>query len=253
MRKHPAHGRDVIVHAEQDVGVPDDAILAMAKDIVYTHHEKWDGTGYPQGLRGAQIPVVGQADGARGRVRRDHHASRLSRAHVAQRSRGVHRLRQGHALRSSGRRRLSGSRQQRGTTLGARPNDVSPRSQSVCATRSFALGTCAAEMNRDLKRELIAEPTEDEIIRGLQDYADCDKAGVPRSCEPADGIDVRQRGASRGSSEKADGVNASAGRISACIHTVRFSLRAGRFAAGCRTSCIHPRHPRSPRMTSQVL
>jgi HD-GYP domain-containing protein (c-di-GMP phosphodiesterase class II) len=60
MRKHPAHGRDVILHAEQDVGVPDDAILAMAKDIVYTHHEKWDGTGYPQGLRGAQIPVVGR-------------------------------------------------------------------------------------------------------------------------------------------------------------------------------------------------
>ena len=60
MRKHPAHGRDVILHTERDVGVPDDAILAMAKDIVYTHHEKWDGTGYPQGLRGAQIPVVGR-------------------------------------------------------------------------------------------------------------------------------------------------------------------------------------------------
>jgi HD-GYP domain-containing protein (c-di-GMP phosphodiesterase class II) len=60
MRKHPAHGRDVILHAEQDVGVPHDATLAMAKDIVYTHHEKWDGTGYPEGLRGAEIPVVGR-------------------------------------------------------------------------------------------------------------------------------------------------------------------------------------------------
>ena len=60
MRKHPAHGRDVIVHAEQDVGAPDDVILAMAKDIVYTHHEKWDGTGYPQGLRGAEIPIAGR-------------------------------------------------------------------------------------------------------------------------------------------------------------------------------------------------
>jgi adenylate cyclase len=60
MRKHPAHGRAVILKAEQQVGVRDDAILAMAKDIVYTHHERWDGTGYPEGLRGAEIPVVGR-------------------------------------------------------------------------------------------------------------------------------------------------------------------------------------------------
>jgi CHASE2 domain-containing sensor protein len=60
MRKHPVHGRDVIVHAEQDVGKRDDAILALAKDIVYTHHEKWDGTGYPQGLRGTSIPIAGR-------------------------------------------------------------------------------------------------------------------------------------------------------------------------------------------------
>ena len=60
MRKHPEHGRDVILHAEQDVGVPDDVMLAMAKDIVYTHHEKWDGTGYPRGLSGRAIPLVGR-------------------------------------------------------------------------------------------------------------------------------------------------------------------------------------------------
>jgi CHASE2 domain-containing sensor protein len=60
MRQHPAHGRDVILKAEQRAGVTDDVILAMAKDIVYTHHERWDGAGYPQGLRGAEIPVVGR-------------------------------------------------------------------------------------------------------------------------------------------------------------------------------------------------
>jgi len=60
MRKHPAHGRDVIVHAERDAGAPDDTTLKMAKEIVYTHHEKWDGTGYPQGLRGAAIPIAGR-------------------------------------------------------------------------------------------------------------------------------------------------------------------------------------------------
>ncbi len=60
MRTHPLLGRDVILRAEQQVGVHDDATLALAKDIVYTHHERWDGTGYPQGLRGTEIPVAGR-------------------------------------------------------------------------------------------------------------------------------------------------------------------------------------------------
>jgi CHASE2 domain-containing sensor protein len=60
MRRHPALGRDVILKAEQQVGIHDDVTLAMAKDIVYTHHERWDGTGYPQGLRGTEIPVAGR-------------------------------------------------------------------------------------------------------------------------------------------------------------------------------------------------
>jgi len=60
MRRHPIYGRDVIMHAERDAGVHDDEILELAKDIVYTHHEKWDGTGYPQGLRGEDIPIAGR-------------------------------------------------------------------------------------------------------------------------------------------------------------------------------------------------
>lgn len=60
MRKHPSLGREVIVRAEARVGVRDDATMALAKDIVYTHHERWDGTGYPQGLRGSDIPVAGR-------------------------------------------------------------------------------------------------------------------------------------------------------------------------------------------------
>jgi adenylate cyclase len=60
MRRHPELGREVIIRAESRVGVRDEATLQMAKDIVYTHHEKWDGTGYPRGLRGTDIPVEGR-------------------------------------------------------------------------------------------------------------------------------------------------------------------------------------------------
>jgi response regulator RpfG family c-di-GMP phosphodiesterase len=60
MRRHPELGRDVILRAEARVGVRDDATLQMAKDIVYTHHEKWDGTGYPRGLCRTEIPVAGR-------------------------------------------------------------------------------------------------------------------------------------------------------------------------------------------------
>jgi adenylate cyclase len=60
MQKHPALGRDVIVKAEQQAGVRDDATLEMAKEIAYTHHERWDGSGYPQGLSGRNIPVAGR-------------------------------------------------------------------------------------------------------------------------------------------------------------------------------------------------
>ncbi|MCZ6812295.1 MAG: CHASE2 domain-containing protein [Planctomycetota bacterium] len=60
MQKHPAHGRDVILNSEHRVGVYDDTILSLAKEIVYTHHEWWNGGGYPEGLRGSQIPIPGR-------------------------------------------------------------------------------------------------------------------------------------------------------------------------------------------------
>ena len=60
MRRHPIYGRDVIVRAEREAGVKDDVILSMAKEIVYTHHEWWDGTGYPEGLVGQVIPIAGR-------------------------------------------------------------------------------------------------------------------------------------------------------------------------------------------------
>lgn len=56
VKKHTAHGRDALARAEVRVGNFSDELLSYAKDIAYSHHERWDGQGYPEGLRGDQIP-----------------------------------------------------------------------------------------------------------------------------------------------------------------------------------------------------
>ena len=77
MRKHPGYGRDVIVHAEDHAGVHDDVILTLAKDIVYTHHEKWDGSGYPEGLQRPRHSDSRAGHGDRRRLRCEHDAAAL--------------------------------------------------------------------------------------------------------------------------------------------------------------------------------
>lgn len=56
MKTHTTLGRDAIVAAERQLGQTVD-FLRHAKDIAYYHQEKWDGSGYPEGLAGDAIPI----------------------------------------------------------------------------------------------------------------------------------------------------------------------------------------------------
>jgi putative two-component system response regulator len=55
MDQHVNYGRDAIINAEQQIGATD--FTAVAKEIAFSHHEKWDGSGYPLGLTGNEIPL----------------------------------------------------------------------------------------------------------------------------------------------------------------------------------------------------
>jgi len=58
MKRHTVMGRDVILAAEANLGR--DSFLKIAEEMAYTHQEKWDGSGYPQGLKGEEIPISGR-------------------------------------------------------------------------------------------------------------------------------------------------------------------------------------------------
>lgn len=58
MKRHTNYGRDAILSVQRKLG--DMPFLHMAEDIVFTHHEKWDGSGYPRGLAGDGIPLCGR-------------------------------------------------------------------------------------------------------------------------------------------------------------------------------------------------
>ena len=49
MKLHPVNARDLLYPIEH---------LRPAIDIPYYHHEKWDGSGYPEGLKGEGIPLA---------------------------------------------------------------------------------------------------------------------------------------------------------------------------------------------------
>lgn len=56
MKTHTTLGRDAVQAAEDQLGM-DVGFLRIAKEIALGHQEKWDGSGYPQGLAGEAIPI----------------------------------------------------------------------------------------------------------------------------------------------------------------------------------------------------
>ena len=53
MREHPTIGAQLLAGSKLEV-------LSIAETIAHTHHERWDGSGYPRGLKGREIPLWGR-------------------------------------------------------------------------------------------------------------------------------------------------------------------------------------------------
>lgn len=57
IREHVRYGRQVLEVAREKSGLRNEELFAMCQALVYSHHERWNGSGYPDGLCGEEIPL----------------------------------------------------------------------------------------------------------------------------------------------------------------------------------------------------
>jgi Response regulator containing a CheY-like receiver domain and an HD-GYP domain len=58
MKKHTIYGGESLMVGIKELG--EESFLSLAKEIALTHHEKWDGSGYPYGTSNKEIPISGR-------------------------------------------------------------------------------------------------------------------------------------------------------------------------------------------------
>jgi response regulator RpfG family c-di-GMP phosphodiesterase len=57
MKKHSVYGAEVLKIAEKNMGSAEKSWFGMGVEIAEGHHERWDGSGYPYGKKGKEIPL----------------------------------------------------------------------------------------------------------------------------------------------------------------------------------------------------
>ena len=191
MRLHPTVGAEILSGSRSP-------IVRMAEEIALTHHERWDGSGYPRGLRGTEIPLVGPHLRGRRRLRRaDLRPLVQARVVDRRRARGAPapggeaaRPRAGRGARERARRPAGADRARRGRVRDA-----------LGAAQQHGLALAAAAAHRgDAERgavaaHLVGEREDEAEAGGGERVAERDRAAVDVDLL---GVDPQRAGARHG-------------------------------------------------------